>query len=229
MEPNLLLWPRRVRADSDESLHLLNAGEENLRRDEPANSLGARRCGQAALVGPKVVEVVDLVKGQAEVERGAHLDVGFVEVKHLRHLIEKRRALRGGRVDADTKNSLVLALGISKDKMHFSFAAVAANDVLRRVVNVPSSQISFHVVVLDGWQRVVNPLVVVQGKGGSVAIVVKVTAEVGVNVIQVGLVLARQSLIETYSNGRLLRTSVAQLVAWKESIHLSEDVHVNTY
>ena len=55
--PDLLLRPRRVSAGTKNSPHLINTSEDDLPGNKPANTLRARRAGQATLVRPELVEV----------------------------------------------------------------------------------------------------------------------------------------------------------------------------
>lgn len=84
MLPDLLLRSRRIRARPQNSLHLLDASEENLARHEPANSLGARWARQATLIRPELVEEEDALQRGRKVQRHGLKSVEIVEADDRR-------------------------------------------------------------------------------------------------------------------------------------------------
>lgn len=114
--PDLLLSARRVSACAKNSLHLLNTSEEDLPRDEPADTLSARRTSQATLVGPELVEEKHRVEKRHEIHFSGCLDVHLVEANHGWELIEKGR-VGVTRVEADGHDGCFVARGVDVDEM----------------------------------------------------------------------------------------------------------------
>lgn len=67
MLPNLLLRTRRVRARSQNSLHLLHTREQRLPRHKPPYALRARRASQASLVRPELIEELHALQRAGQV------------------------------------------------------------------------------------------------------------------------------------------------------------------
>jgi hypothetical protein len=57
MLPHFLLCSSTVCTSTQDCLHLFHAGKQNLSRNEPSDTLMARRASQTALVGPELVEM----------------------------------------------------------------------------------------------------------------------------------------------------------------------------
>ena len=88
MLPNLLLRPRRVRADPQQRLHLRYAHKVDLPRHEPANTLSARRARQATLIRPKLIEAQHRVEKRVHGQGNRHFG-GVAEGDHGRELREE--------------------------------------------------------------------------------------------------------------------------------------------
>lgn len=80
--PNLLLGPSTKAARLQNRTHLVKACEQVPACHEPTNAFRARRCGQAALVRPIFVDILDLLKRGRNVQIERLLDVSLVPVDH---------------------------------------------------------------------------------------------------------------------------------------------------
>lgn len=172
MEPLLLNAAGREGANAEDLLHLCVACHQPLLGHEPADTLVAGRAGQAALVGPVLLEVVHLGEGAIERHLHGELLVGLVVVEQgRRELVEESGVLatvvhQG--VQKEAQDGLFVALGIDVDEVKLSLAAVPVNLVVGRRVNVPAGHVEGLVANEHGGKGGVIVLGVVEVEGGSV-------------------------------------------------------------
>lgn len=152
MLPDLLLSSCRIGTRRQDSLHLLDACEHDLPSNEPPNTLGARWAGQAALVRPELVEVLDALHGECEIHLESLFSLQVIETNHGRKLLEEG-AVEVTRIQTEGENSAFMALAIYMDEVHFGLAAIAVDRVVGRGVDVPAFQIECLVVVRKAWMR----------------------------------------------------------------------------
>ena len=190
MLPDLLLRPRRVGASTKNSPHLVDTSEENLSGDEPADTLSARRAGQATLVGPELVEVENALKQRSKVHSTWLLNTHFCVADHGRQLLEEGRVVVTG-IETNGHDGLFVASGVDVDEMELGFAAITTNGMISWGVNVPALEVDGLVVVGEAWVRcpinlsLYYGLLVSDSECGSVAPVVEVTGDAAV-VLELG-------------------------------------------
>ena len=126
MLPHLLLSSCRVGARAQDSLHLLDTGEQNLSSNEPPDTFVAGWASQTALICPEFVEVLDALHGECEIHVKRLLDLHLIKTDHGRKLIEEG-AVEVTRVQAEGEDGTLMTLGIDVDEVHLSLAAVASN------------------------------------------------------------------------------------------------------
>lgn len=126
MLPDLLLSSRRVCARAQDRLHLLNASEHDLPSNKPPDTLVAGRAGQAALICPELVKVLDRLHGECEVHLDGLLNLHLIEPDHGRELVEES-VVEVTRVQTEGKNSTLMALSVDVDEMHLSLAAIPSD------------------------------------------------------------------------------------------------------
>ena len=185
MLPDLLLRPRRVSAGTKNSPHLINTSEDDLPGNKPANTLRARRAGQATLVRPELVEVKNALEQRCEVHGGRLLSTHLCVTDHRRQLIEESGVVVT-RVETNGQDGGFVAGGVDVDKMELGFATVTTYRVIGWGVNVPALEVDGLVVVGEVWVgRPVNVflccvLIMCNGEGGTVTPVVEVTRDAAV-------------------------------------------------
>lgn len=214
--PHLLLVPGAIRARAQDALHLRDADEHDLARDEPADALVARRAGQAALVRPELVEPHGADEGRAQVHGDVLPVLRLVEPDHGRQLREEG-VLRVARVQAEGQHRLLVALGVDVYEVHLGLGPHAADRVVGRRVDVPALQV--HGLVVVGEGRVFGPHAVGVAEDERRAVVPVVEgAGDAVRVGKFGPVVQRESVGQAEGNGGLLRAGLAQLVVWDGGI-----------
>lgn len=212
MLPDLLLGARAVGAGTEDGLHLGDAREQGLAGDEPADAFMAGGAGEAALVGPELVEVQDAVEGEAEVQGGLLLSARLVEADHGGQLGEELVVGVAG-VEAEGEDGDLMTLGVDVDKVHLRLGAVAADGVVGRGVDVPADHVDRLVVVGERGVARVDALGVGDGEGRAVAPVEEVARHVG-RVVEDGAVVEGQTVTEAQGDGRLLGAGLAEGVVW---------------
>jgi hypothetical protein len=214
MLPDLLLRPRRIRAGPKNSLHLRHSREHNLARHKPPNTLRARRARQTSLVGPELAEKLHRLQRSGVVDGRGLDNIHVAEVNHFGHLREKW-GVEVAWIEADRHDGGLVARNINVYEMELGFAAVAADRVIRRCVDVPALEVHGNVVVCE--TRVRSPVaVVLDGEGGAVSPVVEVPAYVAEVVVESGNVVDCETVAEREGNGRLLGPGLAEAVGWIE-------------
>lgn len=158
--------------------HLIQAREQVAARHEPGDTLGARRCGQAAIVCPVLIEFADAVNSQLEVEIQRLFGLCLVPVNHGSRKLLNEAGVAGTRLHADAEDCRWVALCISVYKMKFSFGAVCGYGVFGRGVDVPTSEVKGCVVVCEAGQGGVVAFIVRESEGWTEAPVVEVAFEV---------------------------------------------------
>lgn len=218
MQPLLLDFARREGADAQNLAHLRHTGQHLVPGDEPADALVTGRAGQAALVGPEVVEAVDLVEGEVEAHLHGELAVGLVEVQHGRgKLVDEARVVgrvveATGGVHHEAQHGLLVALGVDVHQVQLGPGRVAVDAVVARGVDVPAGHVDGLVVELHRRQLRVIALRVVEVEGRAVApveVLAGPRALVAGEVRGVDLV-AQDGGIQI--DGRLLGAGLAELI-----------------
>lgn len=210
VQPNLLLSTRRVRACAQDRLHLRNRGEEDVPSNEPPDTLSTRWTGQTALVGPKLIERIDLIQRQRRVELNRLLEARLVEADYGRQLPEEAR-VRVTWINTECQNGALVALCVDVHQVQLSLRPVTLDGVVGRSMNVPAAEVDglVHSVVVEDEARKPGPVAlgVLEREGGPVAPVVEVAA-CGFGVLKVGPVGEGKPLREEETDRRLLGASL---------------------
>lgn len=209
MLPDFLLSTCTIRAGTENGLHLLDTSEQNLACDEPTNALGARRAGERALVCPELAERLDSVERRGEVNADVFDNIHLVEADH-RGKLREEFVVSVARVETDGQNGNFVSLSIDVDEMKFGLAAVAADRMIGRGVNMPALEVGGHVVV--GETGVGRPVAVVFNvESRSISPVQKFTSNAAVvAVAEGGYVVERQAVVQREGDWGLLGSGLAE-------------------
>jgi len=217
MLPNLLLCSSTVCTSTQDCLHLFHASKEDLSGNEPTNALMTRRASQTTLVGPELIKVQHTRQRKIKIHLSLLLvlDCSLIEANHRGQLAEES-GIAVTRVETEGKNSLLVAVGISVNKVHLRFAAVTTNRVISGCVNVPADQIDGLVVV--GERRVGGQIVATQCECGPVTPVSPGSGRVAGVVVKCGKMVQGQTIVQRQRDGRLLCSSLTELVHWVDLV-----------
>lgn len=89
MLPNFLFCSCRISARTQDCLHLPDTRKHNLPSNEPPNTLMAGWAGQTALIGPKLVKILDRLQSKRKVHIDGLLKLHLIKPDHWRELVEE--------------------------------------------------------------------------------------------------------------------------------------------
>lgn len=179
MPPNLLLNPRRIRANSQNSLHLLHRNKQNIPRHKPPDPLRAGRTRQAPLVRPEFIKHIYFLQRRQPIHLH-RLRTFIVKPRNIWKL-RKECGLSVAGIDTHRDNGLLVSFGVSMHEVELGFRAIALHGVIRWCVDVPTFEPDGLIVVghggvggdilvggVDGEGRAVTPVVQVAVDGNVV-------------------------------------------------------------
>ena len=157
--PNAVHWAVAESASPQEALGLVVREPDDFRREEPADTLRARRSGKRALVGPELLVVLGLLDEKVQVQLNSLKSVVAEDIRKLEWLKLSVESRAGG-VDSWASEVevvvIILALAIKEEadnrtrnagvvvvhEVNFAFWSVAIDSVLGCGVHVPLSEVS---------------------------------------------------------------------------------------
>jgi hypothetical protein len=133
-----------------QGVHLFLGDGDFVVRHEPTKTLGASGCGQAALVGVVVLETTSFLDRQIHIEANIFDDSAAIRAGNHGDAHETGR--RSADVDQDANNRSWVAGSVNMNKVQLALRAASGDEMLRREVHVPPTEVDSLAVELQSGQ-----------------------------------------------------------------------------